>query len=73
MKLQKWAMWYCKALTLWQNGVTAMSTSIRLNCMDMIINQVFYLTNKTFNLTVNNENYIETVLVVKVLSIEGSN
>lgn len=66
-------MWYCKALTLWQNGVTAMSTSITLNCMDMIINQVFYLTNETFNLTVSNENYIETVLVVKVLSIEGSN
>ena len=50
-----------------------MSTSITLNCMDMIINQVFYLTNETFNLTVSNENYIETVLVVKVLSIEGSN
>ena len=50
--------------------------------MDKIINLAFHVTNKAFNLTVTIlrkfnsyyiENYIETVLVMKVLSVEGSN
>lgn len=62
--------------------VTAMTTSVGSDCMDKIINVAFYVTNKAFNLTVTIlrkfnsyyiENYIETVLVMKVLSVEGSN
>lgn len=62
--------------------VTAMTTSVGSDRMDKIINVAFYVTNKAFNLTVTIlrkfnsyyiENYIETVLVMKVLSVEGSN